>query len=48
MSMCRSTDQPKLDDVLHAAIQDVELYVAARPVEQVETHAANTAVMQSL
>ena len=48
MSMWRSIDQPKVDDMLDAAIQNVELHVAARPVEQVETHAANTAIMQSL
>src|SRR4029434_10772930 len=35
-------------DVLHAAIQDIELYIAARPVEQVETDAADAAFVQSL
>src|SRR4029434_7214717 len=35
-------------DVLHAAIQDIELYVAARPVEQVQTDAADAAFVQSL
>ena len=38
----------ELHDMFHAAIQNVELYIAARPVEQVETDSAHAAVMQLL
>src|SRR5437762_14342229 len=38
----------QFDNVLDAAIEDVELYIAARSIEEVETHAANAAVVKPL
>ena len=38
----------ELHDMFHAAIENFEPYIAARPVEQVETDAAHAAFMQFL
>src|SRR5215471_4072904 len=38
----------EVHNVLDAAIQHIQFYITARSVEQVEAHAANTGIMQSL
>ncbi len=34
--------------MFHAAVQHIEGYIAARPIEKIETHAAYAALMQSV
>ena len=48
MSMCRSTDQREVSNFLDAAVEHVKPNIAARPVEQIKSHAADAPVMQTL